>query len=459
VATYQSIFQDNLQQFRNIFGQDQYLNPDSAAYQFLAIISLKQAHQNQALQLVYNQSSPQTAVGAGLDRVVRMSGLARLAVSYSTVDLNLSGTAGAVITNGTAQDTSGNLWNLPASVTLDGTGQATVTATCATPGAVAAAAATITIIATPGAAEPVGGWTGVTNPDAAILGVPTEEDSQLRARQAVSVALPSLTALEATLAAVLAIDGVTRVAPGYPTPGGPGTSIENPTGGVDSWGNPEHSISMVVEGGTDAEVAQAIYSKKTPGAYTNGSTAIAVTSSYTGMQEVIRFYRPTYEQIFILCTLTPYSSPVTSSTLTQVQTALLNYLASLSIGETVSVSALIFEAMSVNAQLNAPAFGVASMLIGALTAQHQLTTTAGSTAATVDSATGLAVGQLIVASSVPSGTTISAIAGTNVTLSKIATDTATISADFATVAFADLAMPTYYSVAQGAAADTAVVTP
>ena len=52
-----------------------------------------------------------------------------------------------------------------------------------------------------------------------------------------------------------------------------------------------------------------------------------------------------------------------------------------------------------------------------------LTTTAGSTAATIASATGLAAGDAIKSANVPAGTTIAAIAGTNVTLSQNATVT------------------------------------
>lgn len=52
-----------------------------------------------------------------------------------------------------------------------------------------------------------------------------------------------------------------------------------------------------------------------------------------------------------------------------------------------------------------------------------ITTTSGSVAATVSSATGLAVGMKIVSANVAAGTTISAINGTSVTLSAVATGT------------------------------------
>jgi len=358
VATYQDILADNLQAYLNIYGQNQYIGKDSAIYQLLSILSLKQSDANLGLQLVYNQSSPQTAVGAGLDRVVKMNGLAREPFGYSTAVLTLNGTSGIPVTNGYAQDQSGNLWALPATVTLVG-GTAAATATCTTPGNIEAEPGTINIIATP-----VSGWATVTNAAAAIAGTAVEADSQLRARQSISVALPSLTPLAATVAAVLAVSGVTRVAPGYPTPGGPGSSIENPTGATDSWGNPAHSVSMAVEGGTDLAVATAIYSKKTIGCASHGSTAVPITDANTGYIEVISFYRPAYVPIYVSVAIHGYSAVPTTTVQAAVQAAVVNYLNELSIGETVPISAVNYVAMAVNASLPAPAFGVQTLTMG-----------------------------------------------------------------------------------------------
>ncbi len=358
VSNYPSIMADNLQAFLNIYGVNQYVTPDSFIYQLISLLSLKQADVNLGLQLAYNQSSPQTAIGAGLDRIVKMNGLARAPFSYSTAVLHLTGVPGTVITNGVAQDTNGNLWALPASVTLAG-GAIDVTATCTTPGSVAAQPSTINIISTPTL-----GWNSVTNTASATLGLPVETDSRLRARQAVSVALPSKTPLAATLAAIMAVPGVSRIAPGYPTPGGPGTSVENPTGTTDSWGNVAHSITMVVEGGADLAVATAVYNKKTIGCAMNGTTSVAVTDPATGFTTTISFYRPTYAPIYVNCTIHGYAGTPTTAVVSAVQTALVNYLNALAIGETVSIAALSYEAMAVNTQLNAPAFGVQTLVAG-----------------------------------------------------------------------------------------------
>ena len=453
LPSYQSILADNLNSYLNIYGQTQVVDPSSAIYQLLSIISLKQSDTCQALQLAYNQSSPQTAVGAGLDRTVKMNGLERAPYSYSTVGVVCVGAQGTVIVNGFAQDQSGNLWALPPTFTLT-SGTTATTATCTTPGAITAEAGTVNIIATP-----TSGWASVTNPADAVLGAPVEADSGLRARQAVSVALPALTPLASTVAAVLAVTGVTRIAPGYPTPGGPGTSIENPTGAVDSWTNPAHSVSMCVEGGTDLAVATAIYSKKTLGCYTNGTTAGLVTDVTTGYQETIRFYRPTYTPVFVLCTVRGYGTTPTSAAVTSVQTALVAYLNALSIGETVSNSALVYEAMAVNAALAAPTFGVQAMSLGTLTASTTASTTSGSASIIVASATGIISGQLIVGAGIPVGTTVlGAPVGTTVTLSANATATASgVAVQFSTLAAADLAMVNYYYVAQGVMSDVQVV--
>ena len=453
VPSYQSILADNLQAFLNIYGQNQYVGQDSPIYQLLSIISLKQSDTNLALQLAYNQSSPQTAVGAGLDRAVKMNGLARLPYTFSTAPVTLTGTAGKTITNGAAQDQNGNLWSLPTPLTFTGSTLSTV-ATCTTPGNVTASVGTITIIATPTL-----GWTSVTNTAAATPGAPVETDSELRARQSISVALPALTPLAATVAALLATSGVTRIAPGYPTPGGPGSSIENPTGATDSWGNPAHSVSFVVEGGTDLAVATTIYDKKTIGCFTNGTTTVAVVDPSTGYTEDISFYRPTYEPVFVLMALQGYGATPTSATLTAVQTALVTYLNELSIGETVSLAALTYEAMAINASLTAPGFGVQAVSMGALTASTTASTTLGSPTITVASATGIVSGQMAVGAGIPPGATVSGPpSGTSVTLSANCTATATaVVVYFATLTAADLVMPNYYTVAQGVTADVAVV--
>jgi len=358
ICGYPDIIQDNVADFKQIYGSSQYCNPDSAIYQLLSIVSLKQYDTFQAIQLAYNQSSPLTAVGAGMDRVVKINGLARLPYTFSTAPVVITGTVGTVIANGFVQDTSGNQWALPTTVTISTGGSITVTVTYTTPGAIVAEPGTITTIATP-----IGGWTGATNPSVSIPGSPVETDSQLRARQAISVALPSSTRLAGTIADVLAVPGVVNLA-----------TFENPTGTVSDGvtiygypagtplpaGLPAHSITVVVLGGTDLAIATAIYDNRGIGCYTNGTTSQVVVDPNTGYSMTMRFYRPTPVPIYVNIPVHPLPG-FTSATLAAIQAGVVNYLNSLKIGESVVYSELIGACLNARPDPDSPLFSIRNL--------------------------------------------------------------------------------------------------
>jgi uncharacterized phage protein gp47/JayE len=341
------ILQFYLDGFQSIYGSTTYQQADDKDYQQITAFAMKVNDVMQAVQLAYNARSPITAVGADLDSIVKLNGLVRGGATNSTCPLVLSGSAGAVIANGVINDPVGNAWALPASVTIGPGGTATATATCATAGPIAAVEGTITSIATPTA-----GWVSVTNAVPATLGELAETDSQLRAQQSVSVALPSMTMLQATIAAIAATTGVTRY-----------TIDENPTGAVNANGNPAHSITAVVEGGADADVAQAIYSKRGIGCFTNGTTTVSVNDTVNGTTLPISFDRPTYIPIFVTMTVHGLNG-FTSTTVTAIQTAIVAYLNSLQIGEEVTYSAMYGAALSVMSDLSLPQFSIKSVAIG-----------------------------------------------------------------------------------------------
>ncbi|KVP89976.1 hypothetical protein WJ97_23610 [Burkholderia ubonensis] len=300
--------------YRSIYGQDIYLEPDSKDGQLLAVISAAFNDSNSVAIAVYQSFSPATAQGAALSSNVKINGIARKVASYSSADLVLVGQAGATITNGAAKDANDVKWLLPATVTIPPSGTVTVTATCATIGAVAARAGAINQIATPAF-----GWQTVTNPADAAAGAPVESDAALRQRQTVSTALPSLTVLDGIIGAVANVAGVTRY-----------VAYENDTNATDANGIPSHSISLVVEGGDATAIANAIASKKTPGAGTYGTTAIVVTDIY-GRPITIRFYRPTAAPVTATVTLKALAG-YTTQTGQQIQQAVSDYVNGVQIG-------------------------------------------------------------------------------------------------------------------------------
>lgn len=259
--------------YRGIYGADTYLEADSQDGQFLAILA-KAFYDTAALGAsTYSSFSPAGAQGAGLARVVKINGLTKRVPSNSTVEVECVGQAGTPIVNGIATDTLGQKWLLP-TTTIPDAGTVTATAVAENSGAVSAAPGTVTTIFTPTL-----GWQTVTNPAAATEGAPVESDSELRARQAVSTANPSLTVMDGTVGGVANLAGVTKVR-GY----------ENDTGSTDANGIPAHKISLVVVGGDDVEIAQEIALHKTPGTGTFGDTTELVYDS-RGMPLNIAFNR------------------------------------------------------------------------------------------------------------------------------------------------------------------------
>ncbi|MEH4267097.1 baseplate J/gp47 family protein, partial [Klebsiella aerogenes] len=202
---YQTILSTVTGYFQQIYGSDAYIDPDSKDGQLIALMALAIHDANNTAIQVYNSFSPSTGIGVGLSRNVKINGIARREATNSTVDLLLSGTAGTTITNGSVKDANGIIWNLPTEVVIGTDGTVIATATCASSGAVAALAGSVNSINTP-----TRGWVSATNPQAATVGVAAETDSELRIRQAQSVALPSLTSFEAVDGAIANISGVTR---------------------------------------------------------------------------------------------------------------------------------------------------------------------------------------------------------------------------------------------------------
>ena len=205
LPSYNSILQWLLTNYAAIYGATVYLSPEGSDYQFLSILALQASDVDSSLQAVYLSFNPLTAVGVNLDLLGKLIGTARNGATFSTALLTISGTSGTVINNGQAQDVNGNFWNLPPSVTIPSGGTINGNATAVQLGATSANPGQISIIATPTA-----GWTGVTNPSAAVVGQPVEPDSSYRARLLISQSKPSLTLRAGTEAAVAAVQGVTR---------------------------------------------------------------------------------------------------------------------------------------------------------------------------------------------------------------------------------------------------------
>ncbi|MHB1865550.1 MAG: baseplate J/gp47 family protein [Candidatus Saccharimonadales bacterium] len=346
IPSYQDILDYYIQNAQNIFGQSIYLGADSADYQLLSVVANTAYQACLGLQAAYNQRAPSTALGSGLDALVSLNGIQRLAATYSTAPGTATGTAGTVITNGLVQDNAGNTWSLPTTVVIGSGGTVGVTATCQTPGPVAAAIGAISSILTP-----ISGWTSFTNTSAATLGSSVETDSALRARQAISTAQPSQTVLEGLQGALAALGGVTRF-----------KVYENDTGSPDSNGLPAHSVTCVVDGtATEQAIAQTIWTYKGPGSLANGNITVDVTDQY-GVVTPMSFDTPTYRLVDVVVSVTQLTG-YTSSTAAAIRAAVSSFLNSLGIGQSVYPSGVWGAALSADPTPTTPTYAVTAVTI------------------------------------------------------------------------------------------------
>ncbi|HBR4979785.1 TPA: baseplate J/gp47 family protein [Klebsiella pneumoniae] len=344
---YQTVLDTITGYFQQIYGSDAYLDPDSKDGQMVALVALAIHDANNTAISVYRSFSPATALGDALTSNVKINGITRRAATNSTVDLLLTGTVGTTIINGSVRDTNSVVWNLPETVVIGTDGTVIATATCASTGAVAALAGSITTINTP-----TRGWVSVTNPLAATVGVAAETDAELRVRQSQSVALASLSPFDAVDGAIANVEGVTRH-----------KLFENDTEVTDVNGLPAHSISAVVEGGDATVIANTIRSVKGQGVSTFGMTAVVVTDRY-GNPYTIRFSRPVDVPVFVSITLralTGYTSDVGD----EMKAAVASYINSLAIGDSVLLSRVYSPAnLGVVSGGNARYYDIMELLIG-----------------------------------------------------------------------------------------------
>lgn len=309
-------------QYQAIYGADVYLESDSQDGQWIDIVATALHDYATAAADVYNSFSPAFALIDALARNIKINGLSVQPATYSYADVDCAGTVGAVITNGQVQDDAGQVWNLPASVTIGSDGHAIARATSAVIGAVRAPAGTINTILTPTL-----GWTSVQCENDAVVGRAVETAAEVRARQAVSTALPSQSIDEGISGAILNITGVSAC-----------ILYDNDTDVTDGNGIPSHSLCAVVEGGDTTAIAQAIFDKRTPGEGTYGDEEVTITDAY-GIPKVIKFQRPTAVTVGVEITLTSlgaYSSDIGND----IKAAVAAYISALAIGATTQLTRL-----------------------------------------------------------------------------------------------------------------------
>ena len=92
INSYQTLLNYLITNFQTIYGNTVYLGNDASDFQWISVVALSLADVQSALQLLYNNFSPASAVGAALSVMVALNGLQRLLATYSACVVTVTGT-------------------------------------------------------------------------------------------------------------------------------------------------------------------------------------------------------------------------------------------------------------------------------------------------------------------------------------------------------------------------------
>lgn len=277
------IVADLVAALKAIYGVDINVDSNSPDGQLINIFAQADADLLELLQDAYNSCAVLTSYGVRLDQLVALNGLQRKQGTYTSAQVSVTATQAltlpgldqALVTPFTVADNAGNQFQLVTSHSFGSAGSSTLTFRAVDIGEVQTAANTITNIITSTL-----GISSVNNPSVTsdIIGVDEESDAQLKIRHDRSLDLAATGPADSVEAA---LHNIADVVDAY--------VVENNTGAPVS-GIPAHSIWVIVNGGTSAEIAGAIYAKKSPGCGMLGSVSQAVLrqngSTFTAQWDV-----------------------------------------------------------------------------------------------------------------------------------------------------------------------------
>ncbi|MFY2842308.1 baseplate J/gp47 family protein [Achromobacter ruhlandii] len=282
-------------EFRAVFGDD--MPTDPATPQGLLITRITEerdavARNNAELA---NQINPALSGGVFLDSLMALTGgRRRSSVRSLIVGAVLGGVPGTNVPAGSIAETEqGEQFELVNTVVLDAAGSAAGNLRALQDGEIIVPAGGLNTVA-----SSVLGWETITNPAAAIPGQREENDVLLRRRRAQTLALQTTSINEAIVSRLYDIEAVRSC---YYL-----ENYEDVDQVVDGIPMRKHSIWACVEGGTDMEVAKAIFETKTVGGGYNGAVVVQVPDPVNGRLYEVKFDRP--EEVTLLVRVTVRSS-------------------------------------------------------------------------------------------------------------------------------------------------------
>ncbi len=217
-----------------------------------------------------NQVDPSYASGRMQDAIARIYFLTRRGATPTVVTATCSGATGVSINVGSlAKATDGTIYAALASATIPAGGSVDIQFAALTNGPISCPAGSLSMIY-----RTVPGWDSVLNAADGLPGQNQEGRAAFETRRGLSVAQNATGILAAVRGSVLGVSGAVDA-----------FVTENETAAPVTVGSQTiaaHSLFVCVEGGTDDDVANAIWLKKPPGCNYTGATSVVVEDTNGG---------------------------------------------------------------------------------------------------------------------------------------------------------------------------------
>lgn len=291
-----TIVSDMISAMQGIYGTDINVEPNSPDRQMIELFAQAKADLLDTIAQCYNSFSPESASGTVLDQRCAINGVIRRGATYTRVPITIVTTSSVdlegldtnTINPFTIADDGGTRFFLETTQTLAAGTHTGIIFRAENIGTVSTTLNTITVIDTVTL-----GVSSVNNPSSNIAnGIDEETDPQLRYRRRLSVSATSTGFLAGLIAALNALEGVSDA-----------IVYENVGTTTDIYGVPAHSMWAIVDGGTDTDIANAIYNKRNAGCGMRGDVTVNI-SQVNGTLFPVKFDWAIPQDLWISATIT-----------------------------------------------------------------------------------------------------------------------------------------------------------
>ncbi len=298
---------------------------DTANDQLLITVANELAEVWENLEAEYYAFVKSFASGIQLDNIGEYFNLPRLAGVKTVVEYTVEGDAGTVIPANSiisVQNTNIKFENLT-DITIPTSGAIDADFTCIEYGPITVISNTLTVIETP-----ITGWDSVINSNVQkTIGRFEETDAEYRVRMDLLRYLNAKGTREAIKSAIAEVDNIIDV-----------KVYENRENVTDGQGRPSKSFECIVYGGTNQDIANAIWSVQ-PAGIENYGTVTQTLYDSEGVLQTVKFTRPTEVNIYIDIHITTDNTyPIDGDN--QIKTVLANHISKFKIGQGIILTKL-----------------------------------------------------------------------------------------------------------------------